>query len=554
MPKSVFEYLSAKDKERLAAFTAPGSRPSKTTVDPNMPQAIPDVQPDAQLFIPPLDKVTALAALKGFQPFGTTSTSPDPARQARYTLYLQHCADVISSPGATLPFGPRKLPNGQTQTISELNRELDDYAKAAKVFKPVSGMLAGRFTSGGAGALGPKVSPGLYQPPAKDTSSASAAEGPQGVEPVLVENLTAAQKAVRAGRYGDETRTVTRWRPAKLVCKRFGQRDPHEGGDQGDDGDQAPGGSWGEATAKGWSTGEPTRSTKEALGRESMDALRQSAGFRQFQPAEPEAPLDMADVLGEKLNGSDSKPYSHEAAKKRKADPPTLETVGLGDDESQGQETLTYTRAPKDIFAAIFADSDDEDDGDDDGEEEEEDVADGLSTAPSSKTAVFAPSVAENGSAITTLQATTTAAEEEAPQPQLSISNVANYRPSFVPVAARSTPAAANVASSVEKKDKKKKDKKRKATTTLSFDMDDDGTSSAPVKVKKSKRARDGRPSKPANEAEAADDVDEWEEAAPTVHADVLKAAARSVGQDNSVSEAETAVASKARSRASDLF
>lgn len=587
MPKSVFDYMSSKDKERLASLTSSNKEKDGDAPTAQGPQVS---EPDAALVIPPLDGPTALAALKGFQPFGPTSTSPDAIRQARYTLYLQHCANLISTPGATLPFGPRHLPNRHTQTISEFNRELQDYAQAAKVFKPISGMLAGRFTSGGAGALGPKVEPGLYQPPAKDPTATSASQaGQTGLEPVLVEKLTPAQQAARAGRYGDETRIVTQWRPARLVCKRFGERDPFEGGAGNESEESGVGGTWGEATAKGWGTGDATTRTKEALGQESMDALMQSAGFRKFQPpaAAPDegSVLDSADVLGE-LPGQANGAGVDRAAVPRKSQPlrPTLETVGLGDDDRQGEETLTYTKAPQDIFAAIFADSDDDDDDDDDNVDDDQveavgqdvkdsSAADKVGQAKALKDGLLRNDVVSTaGPSPAVPNGVLEKAVDESDQP-LSIENVTEYKPSFVPLTSRTTAvdSKANVTTSADvaskTRTKKHKSSKRKAAT-LSFDVDDEEGGIEPVErvKKKPKKASTGESKRSKANASSRQDEegDEWQEAAPTVHPDVLKVEAKAQGPTPipitapAVPSASVTTvgggAHKGRSRASDLF
>ena len=50
--------------------------------------------------------------------------------------------------------------------------------------------------------------------------------------------------------------------------------------------------------------------------------------------------------------------------------PRDLANIGLGEDETQGQDTLTYERPSMDIFKAIFASNDE--DSDDEQEKEPE--------------------------------------------------------------------------------------------------------------------------------------------------------------------------------------
>ncbi|KAL8293779.1 hypothetical protein RQP46_000480 [Phenoliferia psychrophenolica] len=480
VPKSVFDYLSARDKARIASLT---HQPTASTSSAPDAAAAP-AEPDGPLIVPQMDPVTALAALKGFQPFSANSTSPDPARQARYTLYLQLQARLLPPSDATLPFGPRKLPTGKTQTITELNRELDDYARAARVFKPVSGMLAGRFTSGGAGGTGPKVEPGLYQPPPKSdvlASTFTSADATPVVE-APPERLTPAQTAARAGMFGPLTRTVESFRPEKLVCKRFGVVDPWAG-DNGDGGDEV-GGAWKEASRTGFGRPGDRAGVGEVLGKSSMDALMQSAGYKKYQPPEEEhVEVHVPMMAGDSAASATARGGAKDGPKA--VDAPTLENVGLGDDEKQGAETLTYTKAPKDIFAAIFADSDDEDDEDDDDDDEGADapmMVEPPSMAPPAKSEPSAPEPAP------------APALEPEPEPEsttddvvLTTSTLSSYRPSFT--------GAKSSKPSEDDSVKKKKKKSKPTKVALSFDVDDGEAPapSVPKATKKRRREDDGK-------------------------------------------------------------
>jgi len=101
--------------------------------------------------IPHTEPYVAQAALRGFQPFAT-----DPAKQSRYNAYLQSQANQDSSVPSLKP-----TPG---QRVDEFNKELEDYAKAALLFKPISGAMAGRFTSAVVFESGPKIHEGLHTP------------------------------------------------------------------------------------------------------------------------------------------------------------------------------------------------------------------------------------------------------------------------------------------------------------------------------------------------------------------------------------------------------
>ncbi|KAM0793650.1 hypothetical protein ACM66B_001081 [Microbotryomycetes sp. NB124-2] len=534
--KSVFDYLSAKDKQRLAALHT-SSLTSEQDGESGKPPS--EVERDEQLSIPVLDGPTALAALKGFQPFGPTSTAPDPMKQARYTLFLKHCANLLPPSDSTLPFGPRPNPvTGKMQTMSEFNKELSDYAQAARVFKPMSTMLAGRFTSGGSSSLPPAVTPGLYQPEAKSNGSGKDSKylTTESVEPVLVEKLTPAQQAVRAGLFGDATRTVSFWQPHKLLCKRFGVRPPHQNSSNGDEVDAGVGGQWKEATATGWGTGQP--GTRQVLDQDAMDSLVRESQPRKEAPA---ASSTAANYVGDshdlQSSSMDRKPRQ------------TIETVGLGDDESQGQETLTYEKAPKDIFAAIFADGDDEDEESDDEPVHVQAEAGKAEEAHQGPQETSADT--ENGKV-----------QDAKAVPNLSAETIAEFKPSFVARSTTATTTSPNFAAEGDKvSSKKKKKSSKRPKSTLSFAMDDEegdeGGSSVERVIKRKKRKHDesdktddilrksisapglSSVARAGRVAEKDDEEDEWAEAAPSVHPDILRKAEHG---------------SRARARASDLF
>lgn len=575
VPKSVFDYLSAKSRERLANLTAPSTEPRKEADGkaPAPPKPA-SPQPDVQLYVPPLDRPTANAALRGFQPYSSASTSPDPIKQARYTLYLQYEASENASTTSS-PFGPRVLPDGRLQTIEELNRELYEYSQAARVFKPVSGMLGNRFQSSQSGSLDlPKAEPGLYQPPPKaEASKASSLADKYGdatagnAKPPEPE-LTPAQQAARAGNFGPLTRTTTVFRPARLLCKRFGVRDPHEA--RGDEGGSAVGGKWGEATANGRDFGA---GPAQPIGQSAIDEMMQSSGFRRFQAAskevEEDAPEVAKGVFETPTAGAGSSTVEASSRAKNKP-PPMLETVGYGDDESQGQEIVAEQRAPADIFAAIFADSDDDSDNDDD-EQASSTIAPASTEASSAAMDVdpYAPKPA----ALASTAAVAEASADAVASGKVSLDDISSsaYRPSFVPATSRSS-----ADKDKSSRSKKKSSSKRKAGA-LSFDLDegaeDEGAMVASRKKSKKdpgrskdrdrddhkKRSRDPVSATDSDEVRRRDEPpivtgdDEWEEAAPSLHPDVLKALQQK-DRDPAAPRTGSTSSSRARPKAADLY
>ncbi|GAB7364376.1 hypothetical protein MBLNU230_g4919t1 [Neophaeotheca triangularis] len=199
--KSVFDYMSPAARERLA--TASGKS--------NLPQAKSEKVPDAfetleaqgprslWSLVPPLDATTANEALQRGRAAGWPYEEDLP-KQRRYRYYLELRAGKHSD----LPSRPADLP---AKTWGD---ELEEFADAAHLYKPLTQGLASRFerSSGFAGETGAKTS---NKP--ENASSSSSAKARHD-EP--------AREAAKLGMYGRLTRTVYRFDPGRIVCKRFG--------------------------------------------------------------------------------------------------------------------------------------------------------------------------------------------------------------------------------------------------------------------------------------------------------------------------------------------
>lgn len=459
-PRSIFDYMSQKDRERLqniknAALNAPA--PPTAAVPPPPQPRLP-----GQIAVPSLHPSVAIAALSGFQPF-----TADPFKQSRYTAFLNYQANREGTDGPSgLGIGP--MPG---QGVDEFNKELEDYAKSATVFKPLSGAMAGRFRSAVVIEAGPTVVEGLHQPVAVPELSAAEQEELEREK----EDADPKMGAVRMGMYGPLTRDVRPWQPARLLCKRFGVKDPEV--------DMT-----GEAGAATADLAMPTAAAKEA-------------------GAAPESKIANAGAI---TDGSEAT----SASGARRNGPRDLANVGLGEDQDQGRDTLTYERPSMDIFKAIFA-SDDEASDDEDVEAEQE--LNGAASTPSNGTgakASDAPSdlVVEDSTPVT-----------YEPQGKGSTGAVvtekidlASFKPTFVPRADRN---------SRKEKTKDKKDKKKKSKALLTFDVEEDGEENlgAPVLSKpKAKRKdrdkeKDGEREKKKRKEhkEAEDDDSMWVEVPP---------------------------------------
>lgn len=362
--KSVFDFMTEKDRERLQTFIATAKAANAANAQlSSQPGAAPSAKEfmqevSTEVTIPPLSPRTAGAALRGFIPYGD-----DPARQERYKSYLTSQTHDTTQPDPILRRG----------TTEEINKELEDFAASARIFKPMSFAMSSRFTSGSASlavsdAKQPKAGLHAYDPVRAAEAMAErekqkALQSQQGTLGGVAEDpgrvLTSREQAAKDGRYGQLTRTVKEFYPTKLICRRFGVQDPHPEGEP-----------------KGISAvGGAGSSGLEGLPLPSNDASWES-GFVHQDQGLPTA-FGSASTTGRNGPGGSAEGQAEEEEEVERV-PRSLADVGMPGDANQGRDTLTYTKPSIDIFKAIFAsDDEDEDDNDDDdgkkeGEEDED--------------------------------------------------------------------------------------------------------------------------------------------------------------------------------------
>ncbi|KAH7105909.1 DUF1604-domain-containing protein [Auriculariales sp. MPI-PUGE-AT-0066] len=414
-PRSVFDYLSQKDRDRLRALAT------------GLPDAAPP--PPVDIIIPTIDARTAQAALKGFQPF-----TADVGKQARYTEYLQSQAT-----SAELVLKPR-LDQGN----EAFNHELAEYAKAAQIFKPVSGAMASRFTSASVVEQGPKAVEGLHQPSATSLFLSTPGSSDRQDEVKLQDPPKVA--AAKAGIFGPMTRETEPWYPARLLCKRFGIRDPHPDG-------------------------------------AAAEAAVQTAADKQSQF---EAETKRLAATAQPLATSTGEENAEQGGEQRKRD---LSNVGLGEDETQGRDTLTYERPAMDIFKAIFA-SDDESDDEDDGPAADAPTVGATITQPPA----VAPATAAQAGPLKS-------AEAPVPKEDEQPVDLATFKPTFVSRAQREAREGPSETPDKHRKHRDKDKREKKKFGLVSFGGDEDGVegpSIAPAKSS-SKRSKDKEKDKDKN-------------------------------------------------------
>ncbi|KAK3953697.1 hypothetical protein QBC32DRAFT_404711 [Pseudoneurospora amorphoporcata] len=201
--KSVFDFISPASRDRLAAVTGRADLPQALGEVPAA-YARSEAEKQQELLdrVPKLDKETAIAAIsRGVG--GGAPYSEDEEKRARYRAYLEFQAGFRPQ---GLPPKPKKL------TDEEWLREFHEFFNCARIFKPMTGFMASRFTTSSSTKLATATTGDatskevLSRPPPK-------AEDP-------------AEEAARLGMFGTMTRSTTDFYPTRLLCKRFGVKPP----------------------------------------------------------------------------------------------------------------------------------------------------------------------------------------------------------------------------------------------------------------------------------------------------------------------------------------
>nr|POE56102.1 g patch domain-containing protein 1 [Quercus suber] len=294
--KSVFNFLSPAARDRIAVASG------RSDLPPGLGESAPagseptesDKRRTLWDLVPPLDRATAAAALHR----GTTGWMPyaeDDGKRSRYRHFLelhagQHANLPSRAPGAT---------------NDDWTKELREFAQAAEVFKPISGLMATRFTTSTAA---PRL--------------ATDAPDPQPIA-TDVKDDDPALKAAKLGMFGPLTRSRTSFYPSRLLCKRFGVKPPANVAvdPTGPDGN----------TSK-----EPGRAFGDIVSQASIDRMMREASSR-----------PMSTFASASVGGTESGSF---------VPPPEKAEVDV-----ERNAALEQKRAGAAVFKAIFG-SDDEDD------------------------------------------------------------------------------------------------------------------------------------------------------------------------------------------------
>ncbi|CUS08697.1 unnamed protein product [Tuber aestivum] len=281
--KSVFDFLTPAVRERLASVTG----------NQNLPPALGEAPPTTYSsssssmagLVPKLDKTQALGALKGgFMPY-----ADDLEKRSRYRAFLEVQAGLREG----LP--DRKYGMNTQGWVQEMN----EFVGAARIFKPLTGMIATRFTSSSSSSS--NIQGNTDAPTDPDVLIHRPQKKPE--DP--------AQAAAQMSMYGPLTRSVIDFYPSRLLCKRFNVPPPN----------------YSEVPA---STGEGSAGPQNGPG----------------PSRELVARAQIADMMKE-VKGDDKYELPE---MERKPVVPTVDT--------ERNEALEGERAGEEVFKAIFGDSD----------------------------------------------------------------------------------------------------------------------------------------------------------------------------------------------------
>lgn len=370
--------LKASDRASLLGEARiPGPPPSLG--DYVRPPGPPPVRPPpatTAVDAPRLDVATAKAALNGSVPFGN-----DVAKQDRYKAYLRTQRDPSTAAE------PYPIPPGQT--AQQVTQELQEFARSANIFKPMSSAMASRFasaaTSEGAGDVHVPTA-GLYQPAIKSREERDAereAKEKEETERAAREkeaSMTNRQRAAKEGQFGHLTREVMDWFPPRLLCKRFGVPDPHperREDEQEEEQSQPSNAAAGfdpfnsNGQSEQYQRSEARREIQrgEARWEKSRRELMGLVGERKWeeQGGQPiagssrDAPAAAITTTASSSPSSPSSPFpSSSSASRTRSSALNIEHVGLGEDAEQLREIDNFVKPSRSVFRSVFA-SDDED-------------------------------------------------------------------------------------------------------------------------------------------------------------------------------------------------
>lgn len=201
--KSVFDFLSADARDRLAAASGNTALPAGKGEIPAAYTMTPEEKAQNLMSqVPNLDQETAVAALRR----GTGPGAPyadNEAKRDRYRKYLEYHAGYSSH----VPARPEAAKDDVW-----LN-ELQEFYSCARIFRPMSGAMASRFTTSSSSVKMALAGSQQLRPAEQSLPSRPALKDP-------------VEEAAKMGMYGPMTRSVDTFYPTRLLCKRFNVKPP----------------------------------------------------------------------------------------------------------------------------------------------------------------------------------------------------------------------------------------------------------------------------------------------------------------------------------------
>ncbi|XP_026793592.3 G patch domain-containing protein 1 isoform X1 [Pangasianodon hypophthalmus] len=374
-PRSVFELLDSKDRERLSEIRKAADEKRATLQDRFQSSTTPSdfhtqlqvskAQADVQLK-PRASDTTQQALSVWSSPTAQTSQTfkpfeKNPSKQARYDRYISQLKQG-NKDALELSLDP-------TMTEWERSRERDEFMRAAVLYKPSNSSLSSRFTR------------------AKhedDTDSVEVTRDQEG-------EVNDKEAAVKMKMFGKLTRDTLEWHPDKLLCKRFNVPDPYPGSsivglpkvkrdkfsvfnflsvmDDRQSSQATPTSSSGSAAAAASSSavsGKRSRWDVADQGSKVKETLSVNEAEQQQEHTITATTSTASATSSDTITAAEPKVSESDAEQKTKK----------AEDEEEAEEE--EVRPPMDLFKAIFASSSDEKSSssseEDSGEEEEQEA------------------------------------------------------------------------------------------------------------------------------------------------------------------------------------
>lgn len=325
--KSVFDYLSTAARSRIASATNNSSLPpalNEASAFSNKPSSTKSVQS----LIPQLDSQTALTAL-GRGTAGWMPYAEDTAKRLRYRSYLEIRAGLRGADSEI----PERAPG---HTTDDWLKEMQEFAHAAQIFKPMTGMMASRFTSSSS-------APKLASDRPDKASDPSSVEGTDAlISKPTEKKKDEAEEAASLGMFGPLTRSIKEWHPTRLLCKRFNVKPPTHV----DPGGEPPGsdGASGSAVQQTHSSALPQKRL-ELVGKQEINAMMKEANFGRIGTRETFKVSDVGD--------SPREASRDQVSAAQREDPVVV--------DPERNDALERERPGEEIFKAVFGSDSEED-------------------------------------------------------------------------------------------------------------------------------------------------------------------------------------------------